>query len=47
MEKRGQALVALSRRGVMGFALELGVWVRFIDNIGYRSGAAVESAREP
>ena len=32
MEQRVQALVTLSRRAVMGFALELGVHVRSFDN---------------
>jgi hypothetical protein len=33
MEQRVQALVTLSRRAVMGFALELGVHVRSFDNL--------------
>src|SRR5208337_3068631 len=46
LEKRVQALVTLSRRVVMGFALELGVWVCCFDNLDYRSRAAPESLRE-
>ena len=45
VEKRRQALVTLSRRAVMGFALELGLRVRFVDNLDYSSSAALESER--